>query len=106
MTNQEAAKILRTENLGDSELMELAKKMGADALERQKLSFVSPVCGHCGYNLLGLRIRYDEVIQHKNLAAATNIDPPCCPRCKTFFTRVDIDFEKQICTAQGEEGQT
>ncbi len=34
MTNQEAAKILRTENLGDSEQMELAKQMGAKALDR------------------------------------------------------------------------
>lgn len=36
MTNQTAAKILRTENPGDSEQMELAKQMGARALDKQE----------------------------------------------------------------------
>lgn len=35
MTVQEAKKILQTEHLGDSESMELAKQMGAIALEKQ-----------------------------------------------------------------------
>lgn len=35
MTYEEAAKTLRTENLGDSETMELAKQMGAKALDKQ-----------------------------------------------------------------------
>lgn len=33
MTNLEAARILRTENIGDSEEMAIAKQMGADALD-------------------------------------------------------------------------
>ena len=35
MTNEKAIKILKTEYLGDSENMELAKQMGANALEKQ-----------------------------------------------------------------------
>lgn len=35
MTVQNAIKILKTEYLGDSEYMELAKQMGAYALEKQ-----------------------------------------------------------------------
>ena len=35
MTNEEAIRLLRMEQLGDSEKMELAKFMGAQALEKQ-----------------------------------------------------------------------
>ena len=35
MTYEEAIRILRTEHIGDTEHMELAKHMGANALEKQ-----------------------------------------------------------------------
>lgn len=62
MTVQNAIKILKTEYLGDSEYMELAKQMGAYALEKQipkkpiekdigklKISDTAfcPICDYC-----------------------------------------------------------
>jgi hypothetical protein len=52
MKVEEAVKILKTEHLGDSEKMELAKQMGAVALDKllpQKPCFRSNIlCCECG----------------------------------------------------------
>lgn len=108
MTNREAARILRTETLGDSEQMELAKRMGASALEQQMLRFVAPKCEACGYIMTGIMIksscapldpggRYTEL----PLVPLSRVEPDQCPRCLTRFTDIVLDFEKQTCILSG-----
>lgn len=101
MTKQEAIRLLRTEQPGDNECMELAKQMGARALECSNLHFVLPVCEECGYFITGIAIRYEPELQHRNVICTTNFDPPYCPKCKTLFTRADIDCEEQTCILRG-----
>ena len=103
MTEQEAAKILRTEQIGDSEQMELAKQMGANALDGLPLRFIAPVCGHCGNHLLGVAVRHLENSARGNIYILSQIDPDKCPRCGTRFVALDIDYERKICIARGEE---
>lgn len=99
MTKQDAIRLLRTENLGDSEQMELAKKMGADALERQQLHFIAPVCEKCGQVVTGVEIEY--FASYYNVAAMKNIRPAHCPRCFMLFDRVDINYKEQTCILKG-----
>lgn len=101
MTNQEAAKILRTENLGDSEQMELAKQMGADALENQHTHFIAPVCANCGKIIMGVTIA--SLGGHRNVLAISSIDPPHCPKCHMFFSRVELDYKNQNCILRGDQ---
>lgn len=104
MTPQEAIRLLRTEQLGDSELLELAKQMGADALERQHLYFVTPKCETCGRYIHGLEVRtlsYDEV--RDRIFVVTDIDPACCPGCGTPFSRVEVDYGELTCILKAEE---
>lgn len=59
MTPQEAITTLKREYLGDSEYMELAKQMGANALEKQiakKPKYIEgdydmPLCPNCGMSV-------------------------------------------------------
>ena len=101
MTRQDAIRLLRTEQLGDSELMELAKKMGADALERQHLHFVTPKCGKWGVYILGVSVRYVPEISTPWTMCLSEIDPGYCPSCYTPFVSVDIDYEEQTCILRG-----
>lgn len=66
MTPQEAKMVLKRECLGDSELMELAKYMGAEALEKQ----------------IPQKQRTD------------NHDWRCCPRCYKTFSMVNVLNER------------
>lgn len=103
MTNQEAIKILRTEHPGDSEAMELAKQMGAEALEKQKMVFICPRCAHCGHYIPGVTIKTVPEFSFKNLMPASSIDPSMCPNCHTVFTFVEVDTKKETCTLRGPE---
>lgn len=101
MTNQDAIHLLRTEQIGDSEAMELAKQMGAKALECLQSHFISPRCENCGNYITGVEIRYEW--GHKNCLMMSVIDPSVCPYCGTNFYRVDIDYENETCILR--EGQ-
>lgn len=101
MTNQEAIKILRTEHPGDSEAMELAKQMGAQALERQRMVFICPVCAHCGHHIPEVAIKTVPELSFRNIIPASSIDPSCCPNCHTPFNFVEVDTEKETCTLRG-----
>lgn len=104
MTPQEAIRLLRTEQLGDSELLELAKQMGADALERQHLHFVTPKCETCGQHIVGVTMRALPIGEEKGpVFVTTEIDPACCPKCGTLFARVDIDYETQTAILKAAE---
>ena len=104
MTKREAAKILRTEQIGDSEQMELAKQMGAKALDDRPGSIIVPKCERCGHYLLTLSVQYIE--SRGDLIAGSNIDPERCPKCGMYFVRLDLDYENEICIARGEYDAT
>lgn len=101
MTKQEAIQILRTEQIGDSEKMEVAKHMGAVALEGLPTAFMVPKCGNCGRYLSEINIRYLKDISKDGIRVANRIVPVRCPECRTFFTRLDVDWENEICIARG-----
>ena len=101
MTPQEAIRLLRTEQLGDSELLELAKQMGADALERKDLRFVIPKCENCGQYIYGVAVKHVPELSFQNIMCAHSIDPPFCPYCHSLFLAVIIDHEAQTCTLRG-----
>lgn len=100
MTRQEAIRLLRTEQPGDSEWMELAKQMGANALEHQHLHFMAPKCEACGFHILGVEIAYG--LGYVDTVLMKNIDPSACPHCGTAFVRVDINYEEQTVILKGE----
>ena len=104
MTKQEAARILRTERIGDSEQMELAKQMGAQALDTLPGTFIVPKCAHCGHYLLALSIQHIDSIG--DVVVGSKINPEMCPKCGTYFVRLDLDYENEVCIARGEEDLT
>lgn len=107
MTKKEAIRILRSEQLGDSEEMELAKQMGAQALEYSHLTMVLPKCGRCGAYIPGVAVRHSEepsihVHQPAHLVVlGRDIDPWSCPKCGMPFVRVDIDVVARVCVLKG-----
>lgn len=101
MTEQEAIRLLRTEIPGDSEAMELAKHMGADAIERRKLRFVTPVCEECGSYIPGVAIRYVPEISDPWRLIISTIDPALCPKCLTTFVSIEIDTKEETCILRG-----
>ena len=101
MTKQEAIHLLRTEQLGDSELMELAKQMGAMALERSPLYFVTPKCEKCGFYVADVMIKHEPALRNGNTMCLSRLDPDYCPKCHTPFVCVEIDGENQTCILKG-----
>ena len=105
MTKQDAIRLLRTEHIGDSEQMELAKQMGARALELQPIHFVMPVCESCRRVVPGVEI--ETVYSYFNTVAVKSITPMCCPMCGAYFVQVDIDYIEQTAILKtAEEAKT
>lgn len=107
MTEKEAAILLRIEQPGDSEQMELAKFLGARALEKRASTFTMPLCGHCGHYIPGVSIHRSEecsipVNPRSDIIMARAVVPMRCPRCRTPFVRVDIDPAERVCVLKGE----
>lgn len=101
MTKLEAIRLLRNEQLGDSELMEAAKQMGANALERMHTGFVTPKCEKCGRYILGIAITTVPEISRGSLLITSNFHPAQCPTCHTPFVSADLDYEEQTCILKG-----
>lgn len=104
LTIQNAIRLLRTEQPGDSELLELAKHMGADALERQAFYYMVPRCEKCGRYIHGLEVRtlsYDA--EKDRIFVVTDIDPACCPGCGTPFSHVEVDYGELTCILKAEK---
>ena len=100
MTNEEAVRLLRTEQIGDSENMELAKQMGAKALENLRLRFIMPKCENCGRYIPNVAIKH-EGPENENTAMMSRIDPSCCPHCHIEFFCADVYPSEQICILRG-----
>lgn len=103
MTRQDAAKILRTEQVGDSEQMELAKQMGAEALDKSSMAFIAPVCGKCGAAILGLEIETLPDFKGCALYMTSAFRPEACPRCGLIFDRAELDTIEGTCILRGRE---
>ena len=101
MTKQEAIRLLRTEHLGDSEAMELAKQMGAAALEQLHTHFITPKCGNCGRHILGIEIVTVPELSHNNLRLTSKFDPAHCPTCHALFIKAELNHEEQTCVLIG-----
>ena len=100
MTNEEAVRLLRTEQIGDSKNMELAKQMGAKALENLRLRFIMPKCENCGRYIPNVTIKH-EGSENENTVMMSEIDPSCCPRCHIEFFCADVYPLEQICILRG-----
>lgn len=103
MTRQDAAKILRTEQIGDSEQMELAKQMGAEALDKSSMKFIAPRCEKCGEVLLGLEIVTLPDFNGRALYMASAFRPWACPSCGLIFNRAEVDTINETCILKGIE---
>lgn len=101
MTRQDAAKILRTEQIGDSEQMELAKQMGAEALDKSAMKFIAPKCEKCGAAILGLEIVTLPDFNSRALYMASDFRPDECPRCGLIFDRAELDTIEGTCILRG-----
>ena len=102
MTKEKAARLLRTEHIGDSEQMELAKQMGAEALDRHKnIFFVVPRCEKCGRYVPSVEIEQGPRII--STAIAKGISPSHCPHCYTRFISAEIDTIEHTCILKGRE---
>lgn len=103
MTRAEAARILRTEQIGDSEQMELAKQMGAEALDKSGMKFIAPVCEKCGSVVLDLEIVTLPDLCVRAICAASAFSPWMCPRCGLVFDRAELDTIEETCILRGRE---
>lgn len=103
MTRQEAAKILRTEQIGDSEQMELAKQMGAEALDKSSMKFIAPRCEKCGEVMLGLEIVTLPDFNGRALYMASAFRPWACPSCGLIFDQAVVDTMEETCILRGRE---
>lgn len=101
MTRQEAAKILRTEQIGDSELMEIAKQMGAEALDKSSMKFIAPRCEKCGEVMLGLEIVTLPDFHERALFMVSNFRPWACPSCGLIFDQAVVDTMEETCILRG-----
>lgn len=103
MTKQDAIRLLRYERLGDSEAMELAKQMGAAALECVETHFIAPVCGKCGRAIMGVEIVSIPGYRYGNILMTSRFDPANCPTCRTPFVEAVINYEEKTCILKGEK---
>lgn len=103
MTRQDAAEILRTEQIGDSELMELAKQMGAEALDKSSMKFIAPVCEKCGAVIRGLEIVTLPDFNERALFMTSTFRPDECPRCGLIFDQAVVDTIEETCILKGRE---
>lgn len=102
MTNLEAARILRTEQIGDSEQMELAKHMGAKALDKSHMTFIAPVCEKCGAVVVGLELVALPEPAARGFYVMSNIRPSMCRCCGLMFDRVELDTIEETCILRGQ----
>lgn len=106
MTRQEAANILRTEQIGDSEQMELAKQMGAEALDKSSMKFIAPRCAKCGEVILGLEIVNLPEPKGHALFMTSAFRPGECPSCGLIFDQAVVDTIEETCILKGRESTT
>lgn len=103
MTRQDAAKILRTEQIGDSEQMELAKQMDAEALDKSSMKFIAPRCAKCGEVMLGLEIVTLPDLNGRALYVASAFSPWACPSGGLIFDQAVVDTMEETCILKGRE---
>lgn len=109
MKEQHAIHLLRTKQPGDTKDMELAKLMGAEALEHRQLRFIMPVCEACGNYIQGVSI--ESVLCDLPACAPIPIkyvEPTHCPHCGAEFIHIELNFAEQTAILVGRmgEGQT
>lgn len=84
--------------------------VGAQALKAcdNTLTFVMPVCGHCGEYIGAVAIREApetfgrHSIGPRDIFIAYDFDPWRCPKCETPFVRADLDLAERKCVLNGE----
>lgn len=91
-------------SFGDSVNMELAKQMGAKALENLRLRFIMPKCESCGRYIPNVVIKH-EGLKNESTVMMSRIEPWCCPHCHIEFICADIYPTEQRCILRGKEGE-